>query len=538
MERKNKAVNRARARRIGLATALLSPALAAAQMAPQLPATPGQTVPGSTLPGATPIGAGSNPSTRRFTFTPGIRTEVIGSNNLDLLPESQAEAGVLVEVVPNFEARLDSPRGVGVAVYGLRGQWRNGGIDSSNDVRHDLRAWTDIKVTEELLRVYASANVYDVNVSPFGVSSFDPGVQANNRTQYRDLELSPYLVGRFDGEGTYLARYRLRSIDQGSGFSSSTSQAVTGEARTDLSRRRVGVSVRADAYDVNYQGNTSYSGAEVDLLGWFRFDRALRVGLGAGYARNDILFNDKGENEGWGPSASIEWVPDNRTAVRARWSDRYYGSTADVGASYRAVNWAFGLDYSTGITDGARSGLSSVTANELFGQQNPATASSSPTANPVSQGLVDQGLLSGAGSSFGTGLVSSPLVKVDSLIASIGWLGSRNALLGSAFINNRRTAVAFQSGVSEDVDQFGGSLGFTHRIDGRNAVNLTGRYTVSESTTLASQATLTSLLLRWDYRLNPRSVATLGARVQRQRGDGVTIEYDEAAVLASLDFRF
>lgn len=533
MGRVEKTRRRARARRIGVATVLLSPALAVAQMAPQLPATPGQI-----LPGATPIGAGTNTNARRYTLTPGIRSSVIGSNNLDLRPDGQAESGVLLEVVPNIEARLDSPRGVGEAVYGLRGQWRNGGIDSSDDVRHDLRAWTDFKLTDELLRVYASANVYDVNVSPFGVSSFDPGAQANNRTQYRDLELSPYLTGRFDGEGSYLARYRLRGIDQGNGFSSSTSQAVSGAARTDLSRRRVGMSVRADAYDVNYEGNTSYAGADVDLLGWFRFDSALRVGLGVGYSRNDILFNDKGENDGWGPSAALEWVPDNRTAVRARWSDRYYGRTADVGASYRAVNWTFGLDYSSGINDGARSGLNSVTSNELFGQPNAAGTPSSPSANPVSQGLVDQGLLSGAGNSFGTGLVNSPLVKVDALIASIGWLGGRNAAIGTAFINNRRTEVAFQSGVAEDVDQFGGSLGFTHRLDGRNSVNLLGRYTVSDSVTLASQATLTSLLLRWDYRLSPRSVATLGARVQRQRGDGVTVEYDEAAALASLDFRF
>jgi uncharacterized protein (PEP-CTERM system associated) len=375
-------------------------------------------------------------------------------------------------------------------------------------------------------------------VSPFGVSSFDPGAQSTNRTRYRDFELSPYLAGRFDGEGTYLARYRLRSIDQGSSFASSTSQALLGEARTDLSRRRVGVSVRADVYDVNYEGNTSYAGGDVDLLGWFRFDSALRVGLGVGYSRNDILFNDKGENEGWGPSAALEWVPDSRTAVRARWSDRYYGSTADVGASYRAVNWTFGLDYSSGINDGARSGLNSVTSSELFSQQNASGTPGSPSANPVSQGLVDQGLLSGAGRSFGTGLVSSPLVKVDSLIASIGWLGARNSALGTAFINNRRTAVAFQSGVVEDVDQFGGSLGFTHRLDGRNSVNLTGQYTVSDSVTLDSQATLSSLLLRWDYRLSPRSLATLGARVQRQRGNGVTVEYDEAAALASLDFRF
>jgi hypothetical protein len=69
-------------------------------------------------------------------------------------------------------------------------------------------------------------------------------------------------------------------------------------------------------------------------------------------------------------------------------------------------------------------------------------------------------------------------------------------------------------------------------------VNLTGQYTVSDSVTLDSQATLSSLLLRWDYRLSPRSLATLGARVQRQRGNGVTVEYDEAAALASLDFRF
>jgi uncharacterized protein (PEP-CTERM system associated) len=514
--------------RLALATALMAPLLAGAQM--------GGAAPGAA--GTTPSAIGTNPEGRAYTVTPGIRASVVASDNIDLLPDPAKTTGTLFELMPYVQASLNSPRAVGYAFYGLRGQIRDGGINPTDEIRHDLRAWGDFKLTEESLRVFARASVFDINASPFGVSSFDPGAQRTNRTQYQDFELSPYLFGRFDGDGTWTARYRLRYIDPGSNSQSNTSQSLSGNVRSDLTRRQIGWSAFADVYTVAYQDGLSYNGADVDLLGWYRVGPTLRLGAGAAYSQNEILYNNKGENSGWGPSLAIEWNPDLRTSVRARWADRYYGSTGFARASHRAANWTFGLDYFNGINDGNRSGLYGTGGSSLFNIPSAAGTPSASTSNPVAQGLIDQNLTSPAGTSYGSGIANSPIVYVDTLLASVGWLGTRNSVLASVFINNRRTAVAFAGGPVEDTDQYGASLAFTHRLDARNSLNLAARQTVSDSPLLASHATLSSLWATWDYRLTPRAFTSIGGRIQRQRGDGTTVVYDEAALLASIDYRF
>jgi uncharacterized protein (PEP-CTERM system associated) len=525
--------------RTAIAAALALGFMAAPQAQPA-PA-PGSGQSGASVPGGsgiTPIGVGSNPTGRRYEINPGIRASVLASDNLDLQPRGAEQSGTLFELAPYIRATLNSPRAVADATYTLRGQVFEGGIDPRNEVRHDLRAWGDMKLSDDAFRLFARANVFDVNISPFGAASFDPGVQRTNRTQYKEFELSPYLFGRLEGDGGYTARYRLRYTDPGGSFSSNTVNAVSGSVRTDLSERRVAGSLRADLYDVDYENGLAYRGADLDLLGWYRVDRTLRVGAGAGYSRNDILLNNKGENDGWGPSVAFEWTPDQRTSVRGRWSDRYYGNNAQVRANHRSANWVLGLDYFTGVNDGNLSGLQGYDTASLFAGQSQAGTPGAIGANPVTQGLADRNLLSGPGTTFGTGVASSPLVYSDRLVASVGWLTTRNFLVASVFVNNRRTAVPFATGVREDTDQIGGRLDFTHNLNQRNLLRAFVGQTVSDSNLSDSQATLSTVGAFWDYRLSARSTTSLGGRVQRQRGTGITVEYDEAAVIASIDYRF
>jgi len=497
---------------------------------------PGPALPGGT--GITPIGVGTDTAGRRSTITPGIRASIVASDNPDLQPRGAERSGTRYELAPYVRATLDSPRALADAVYTLRGQIRDGGTNPSDEVRHDLRAWADLRLSAEALRLSARANVFDVNVSPFGAASFDPGAQGDNRTQYREFELSPYLSGRFGGDGGYTARYRIRDAEPGSGLPGNVVNAVSGSTRSDLSARRLAGSLQADVYDVDYDNGLAYRGADVDLLGWYRVDTGLRVGAGAGYSRNDILFNDRGENDGWGASLAFEWVPDRRTSVRGRWSDRYYGSSAQLRASHRSASGVFGLDYFTGVRDGNQSGLYGYDTNRLFTGRSQTGVPVPTGTDPVTESLVDRELLPGTGTSFGSGVAASPLVYTDTLVASAGWLSGRNALVASAFVNNRRTAAAFATGVREDTEQIGGRLDFTRRLGPRSALRAFAGQTVSESDLSDSRATLSVLGAFWDYRLSARVTTTLGARLQRQRGTGITVEYDEAAASASLDYRF
>lgn len=488
--------------------------------------------------GTIPIGVGGNPDARRYTLQPGIRARIESSDNPDRVPDADAQSGTTLEVTPYVIGTLNSPRGVGTLFYGLRGFIRDGGNNPRDEIRHDLRAWGDVKLAEDHFRLLARANVFDVTSSPFGSSSFDAATQTSNRTQYRDFEVAPYAFGRFDGEGRWTARYSLRYIDPGTSFRDSTVGQFSGFAISDLVRRKVGMSLSAIAYNVGYEGGVDYDGGSVDLLGWYRVDPRLRVGAGVGYSWNSILFDGDGNNSGFGSTVAAEWTPDARTRVLGRWSERYFGNVADLRASHRAERWTFGLLGFKGLQDGNRSGLYGVNTASLYTASGPDDAPTGSASNPVTQTLAAQELLGPTVASYGSGVINSPLVYVDSLVASIGWTGTRNSSVATVFVNNRRTAVPFTGVIARDVDQWGGTLAWRHRLTARNGVTATGRFTHSEDNLTGQQADLTGLWLTVDHRLTMRSVAALGGRVQRQRGSGATIEFDEAAVFATVDYRF
>jgi uncharacterized protein (PEP-CTERM system associated) len=471
---------------------------------------------------------------------------------------------MLLELAPYVQARMNNARGTAFASYTLRMQSRENQFNLNNT----LLAFGDFKVTDEMFRVSASASVFDTNVTPFGTSSYDPGTQRTNSTQYRNFEISPYLVGKFDGNGTWNARYRLRYTDTGTldpfGFAypSSTSQTASAYARTDLTRRALGASVNGVAYETDYSNGINYTGAEADVLAWWSINRwNLRLAAGMGYAQNERLKNSDGETSGYGPSAAVEWAPDTRTFIRGRWAQRYYGDSADLSATHRAANWTFGLTYGKGITDGVRSsfgsgntgGLSSPgtglfnSGTDLFGR------STTSANNPVAEGLASRNLLFGGATtntaspsnlSFGSnafgglGLINAAIVFYDTATATVGFVGARSAALASIFYNNRKTALTFSSGIYDDLDQRGATLGASWRLDPVRSVSAALRYTHSSSVARASTSDLTSLIASWDWRITPRSTLSVGGRLQRQTGTGTTVGYDEAAVFVSANHRF
>jgi uncharacterized protein (PEP-CTERM system associated) len=544
----------------GTAVCLALPNTTAAQSIGGIRGVGAPTAPG----GATAIGTGADSDQRNGIFY-GLRASWLISNNLDLAPPSVTDRRhMLLELAPYVQARMDNARGTAFASYTLRMQSRENQFDLNNT----LLARGDFKVTDEIFRVSANASIFDTNVTPFGTASYDPGTQRTNSTQYRNFEVSPYLIGQFDGNGTWNARYRLRYTETGSldpfGFAypSSTSQTATAFARTDLSKRRFGASVNGSAYETDYNNGVQYTGAEADVLAWWALNSLnLRLGAGIGYAQNSRLKSADGESSGYGPSASVDWAPDTSTFIRGRWAQRYYGNTAELSATHRASNWTFGLRYGKGITDGIRSSFGSGNTGGLaapgagiFSSGTDLFGRSSATANnPVAEGLASRNLLFGGATtntaspsslSFGSnafgglGLINAAIVFYDTATVTVGFLGARSAALASVFYNNRKTALTFSSGIYDDLEQRGASLGASWRLDPVRTVSAALRYTHSSSDARASSADLTSLIASWDWRITPRSSLSVGGRVQRQTGTGTTVGYDEAAVFVSANHRF
>jgi uncharacterized protein (PEP-CTERM system associated) len=547
----------------GLIALLLSPALAGAQTIVPTPGSIGAPV-GLTAIGVGNLGANAQPNSIYF----GLRNALLYSDNLNLQANGQQIRGMMLQVSPYLNANYTSQKLVAQAYYNLNfvARSNDGATSNKNNTYQTLGATANWKVNEDHFHVLGAANLLTTNTNPFLASSYTPGAQAYNVSQYSDLSLAPTLFGRIDGDGRWNTRYIARYVDPGGSISSSVSQALMGDVRSDFSRRSLGVSAKANYYNIDFDNGFSYNGGDADFLVWLIPNRTFRVGAGVGYAQSDALYNTEGQNSGVGPATSVEWVPDDRTSFRAFWANRYFGNTGNAQARHVASNWTFGLNYYNGVSNGnnpyAGSGYGGyggygaygASSSALTGALTGATGNApggSLFTNPVAQGLANRNLLFGNTANnnvssglfgpnpgYGANYLNSPILYVDNLTASIGYFGARLGFLATAFMNKQSTAVPFIGGSFNDLDQYGGSVGASYQLDSVSSLNAGYRQTNSDSSSANSFAILNQVLASWDYRFTPRAVWSIGARLQRQSGTGTTVQYDETAVFTYVDFRF
>jgi uncharacterized protein (PEP-CTERM system associated) len=136
-----------------------------------------------------------------------------------------------------------------------------------------------------------------------------------------------------------------------------------------------------------------------------------------------------------------------------------------------------------------------------------------------------------------SGVLASPLVYFEQASASARVQGARTAIQGAVFLNDRSSALTLAGLPATDIQQRGASFAASYRLDGAQSLNLGLRYTQTESSANASEAQLGSLIASWDRRMTPRWTLSIGGRLQKQTGSGVTVEYDEAAIFVATDYR-
>jgi uncharacterized protein (PEP-CTERM system associated) len=497
---------------VGLAVgSMLLPGTSLAQLNPA-----GATV----LPG---IGGGAsthlhqNLAPGQSLFSAGIRATALRSDNLSL-SQVQASSGSLIEAAPWASYQTETTRGR-IDIQGALRFLASEGNGNGLRLRSDLSARSDLEITPSGLRVAARALTRTVNLDPFGSNSADPATQAGNVGTLRDLEVSPYFLGQLAGDGQWTLRYRLRHIDlgdSGSGLSlgANTAHQVLGSLRTDLSQRRLAISMDAQTRQVRYQNAVETNSGTFDIMSWTKASPALRVGAGVGWAYHDLLRNSAGDNSGAGPVASLEWNPTSRTTIKARWASRYYGDQKSAEIEHRHTQWRLALSYRANIADGNAASL---------GATSPESAPAPQSADTALQ--------------F-SGLIRSPLVYVEQVRLSGQIQGARTQIRLSAFLNDRVSATSLAPGLTSDLRQTGLDAQGRYQLDGVHALSLTARHVLTESASGASQAQLSSLIGAWNIRLSPDWSLTTGARIQHQNGQGRASEFDEVAFFLATDYRF
>lgn len=494
--------------------------------------------------GATPPGVQPATPARRTTITPGLWSQATFSDNIDLLPRGSETRGWLLEVSPFVQADLNSPRAVGSLFYAARGLVYGGDTTRSNEVRNDLRASADFRLTDQALRLSTQAYVFDVNRTPFGTASFDPGARSTTRTTYQRFDVSPYVVGRA-GQSDYELRYRAGYINPGEGFVSNTLQGLAYAAGTSPGASRYGWISRGDASRYAYENGFDYTATLVEALATWSPTPLLRLGAGGNYASNSALANADGKTGGFGPSLGLDWRPDPRTQVAARWSSTYYSNLVALAAAHQTGRVRVGLTYDRGIRDGNQSGLVYFDPTRVFATPASSNAALNAERNPSYDMLTQGGPVSrdpalSVGAPLVSGSTQSPIVDAQVLVASLQVAAPRTAILVTAYRSDQRPALRVPGFPTvADLDTWGLQGRYDYRLDSRTTAILTAAYQSAKSTETGAESTLLGGSIGLRYQLTAQAAVVGSLRTARQRAiAGPAISYDENAASVAGEYRF
>jgi len=500
------------------------------------PGTPSDPFGGTRAPAAA---AGDGGDTRSLVIQPGVGARYTWSDNIDLRPKGLEKPGSIVEIYPFVRAEYAGAAGFGYLNYQLRGLKYYGSDFFDHDVRNDLRATGDASIAGDLLRVSALAQVFDVNRTPFGVGSFDAAGRTLDRTTYKRFDVSPYSYGRPTESTEFVLRYRLTYSDPGSSYASNVGNILSGELGSIAGRGRWGWLARVESAQYSYDNDFDYRNSIGELFALYAPLTTLQLGAGVNYSTSNVLVDSDGKDAGFGPSLRAAWNPDQATLLSTRWSKTYYSDQVQIQGSRTEGRMRFGATFDKGVRDGNQATILYYDPLRLFSIRNPYGAApvGGSASIRTSPGYVDLGSAAGA-PLIGSGL-QSPLLEVEALVVTAEYVGVRNGMLATVFVNNQRSPIAVPGfSARPGVDQRGLLARYSFRVDPRNIVALDGRYQLSDAIDASGTSTLTSVGLEWRSQVTRQLTSTVVARATRQRGTGTTPEYDERGLGAGFEYRF
>lgn len=274
---------------------------------------------------------------------------------------TNAEDALILRVSPGFTLSTQGSRRLNATIqYSLDGVARFGGRDDT-DIFHRLNARGTAELVEDFFFIDAAARVSQELISLSG-SPADATINPDNRTTTGSYSISPYITQRFGDFADFQARYTtggaLFSDSSINDLISNTFSAslVSGSRFSKLN------------WGLNYDYRIVADRDSGDTDTSYTYDR-LNLSLGYGLTRQFRLIGNVGQERiryeaatatdiddtFW--NAGFSWNPSRRTSLQATAGERFFGSTYDVSASYRARASSWRVSYTEDVNDISRATL-------------------------------------------------------------------------------------------------------------------------------------------------------------------------------------
>jgi len=490
---------------------------------------------------------------QQWTVTPSVGLYETYTDNVDLRDDELASSQWITEVRPSLAISGESRR-LKVNAFASWSQYAYSDKDSVIDPTESQRRYAaDLQGTlvDQMLYVDVKASRDRRNILPFGPGAQNSPFTRDNQTDVKTWSISPYLVRRIGRDATMQLRYTRDSVDSGlrNLFGTSTGDTVLFNLASSAELRGLGWGLNYTRQDIENRLVGESSSESVNGSLRYRFSRTWTATATAGYDRYDF--------EGPGPGSSGRnwsvggiWTPSTRTSVQASIGRHLYGQTGSLSATLRARRTVWDIQYGDSITSSRSQYLlpaavdTAAMLDRLFGSMFP---NALERERAVAAYMQANGLPASMANDIN--YLSNRYARDKQLRASVAWRAQRATALLSAYRGERRAVSDQQSdspllgnslsSLNDNVRQHGGSMTYTHRLDGRSNLQGGANYRYSESLTTGIESRERLFYVR----LNREFSRHLRGSLEARRLNGGTDftgrrDYTENAVIANLTMTY
>jgi uncharacterized protein (PEP-CTERM system associated) len=477
-------------------------------------------------------------------FEPGVYVQGTVTDNVNLVPSSQAKADFVTEITPTLgitekgsHTSLNGSIALQTLLYARTGS-------ENNQVLPMVNLLGNAEVVDRFLFVEGAVIASQQFLTPFGAQPVDIANATDNRYTSVTYRVSPYIQGATSGNLNYTLRNNSTWANlSGTPFATNNSYTSEWIGKVESRRAPLGWSADFNLTNVKFtdQAPQKTNLGRVTLL--YDYDPQLHFRADVGYEDNHYpLSTYRGSIYGVG----FEWRPTERTSAVANWEQRFFGSSYLVSFDHRTPLSTWNFSASRNITSYPQQ-LGLLPAGNVQGMLNLLLLSRIPDPtqrqSAIDTLIQNQGLP--ANLSNPVNLYSQQILLAENVSATVGLLGARNSLFMNLYylrqepISGSGTALPpIFSDALNDTTQQGGSLVWTHNLTSSAVLNLTLTGAQSKLNAPLSGTTNTgSIRLFVTQPISARTTVFAGTRYQVSRSD-LAPDYNEAAVFAGLSYTY
>lgn len=485
-------------------------------------------------------------------FSPSLALIETYTDNVNLLPDDQAETQLISEITPGFVFELDGRR----LKANARGAYRQFLYRDPDTLRrrndNDVQYSADLQgvLAENLLFVDASAESSRQNISAFGPQSSANLYSNLNHTQVRNWSISPYLAHNFGRNARAILRYTRDGVesDERNRFGNSIADTITLNLDSPPDARKFGWGLSYLHQDL--ENEIAGESSTENLSGRLRYqlDHAFALTASAGYDRYDYqALGGRTAGRNW--STGFAWTPSQRTSIEASIGRHFYGTTGSLAASIRSRRTVWSATYSDAITN-SRSQFTLPSAVDTAALLDRMFLTLFPDPAQRRQAVEAYIQATGLPPSLADSVnyLTNRYMRQKLLQGSAALRGARSSAILSVYANER-TALSSQesdsallggqlAALNDNVRQRGASATFTYRLNQRSDLVASTSYSRSESLRTGYEDRQRLLRAAYNTKLGRHLVGSIELR-RRAGGVGAAVprDYTEHAIAATISMK-